>query len=77
VNFTKNRYITEEDVNDYVEALKQALLKQIKETRRISLYEHQRLPKIRSRARSWWASGFLVRVCFNYRYSELRESQTR
>lgn len=37
VNFTKTELRTEEDVNDYVEALKQALLKQIKETRRISL----------------------------------------
>lgn len=37
VDFTKTELRTEADVNEYVEALKKALLEQIKETRRISL----------------------------------------
>jgi hypothetical protein len=37
VDFAKTELRTEADVNDYVEALKKALLEQIKETRRISL----------------------------------------
>lgn len=37
VDFTKTELRTEEDVNEYVEALKKAMLEQIKETRRISL----------------------------------------
>lgn len=37
VDFDKTELRTEADVNDYVEALKNALLEQIKETRRISL----------------------------------------
>jgi hypothetical protein len=37
IDFVKTELRTEADVNDYVEALKKALLEQIKETRRISL----------------------------------------
>ena len=37
VDFDKTELRTEADVNDYVDALKKALLEQIKETRRISL----------------------------------------
>lgn len=37
INFAKSELRTEQDVNEYVEALKKALLEQIKETRRISL----------------------------------------
>ena len=37
VNFKKTELRTEDDVNEYVEAFKKALLEQIKETRRISL----------------------------------------
>ena len=37
VDFAKTELRTEDDVNEYVEALKKALLEQIKETRRISL----------------------------------------
>lgn len=37
VDFNKTELRTEDDVNDYVEALKKALLQQIKESRRISL----------------------------------------
>ena len=36
-DFDKTELRTEADVNEYVEALKKALLQQIKETRRISL----------------------------------------
>ena len=36
-DFAKTELRTEDDVNEYVEALKKALLEQIKETRRISL----------------------------------------